>query len=151
MGQGQGTVPQLEIPLYRGLTTRLVTRTFTRQQWKIIGKSSNSLHFHNSEHNRHIYTLYSGHYCTKERSLLALRGKLFLFCGNYWGHAFSLTSLSRKRRKGRYYFLIDHDFCLRVTKHDTSSQLRTETASSFYFRQKYYPQISWNWLNLSVR
>ena len=47
-----------------------------------------------------------GHYCVKKRSLAALRGKSLLIC---WGHAVSLTSLSRKSRKRWCYFVIDYD------------------------------------------
>ena len=32
-GHGQGTAAQLSIPLYGGLTTRLLTQTFTRQPY----------------------------------------------------------------------------------------------------------------------
>ena len=32
-----------------------------------------------------------------------------LFSSNCWGHAFSLTSLSKPSRKGRYYFVSDRD------------------------------------------
>ena len=50
--------------------------------------------------------LYLGSYRANKWSLAAVWSKTLCNC---WGHAFSLTSLSRKSRKGRCYFLIERD------------------------------------------
>ena len=62
-------------------------------------------------------------YHANKQSLADLQGKSFLFSGNCRGHAFSLTSLCRKSRKGWCYFVSDRD-SPRAAKHEAFSQTK---------------------------
>ena len=90
----------------------------------------------NEGHDRypHMPTLHSGHYRAKKQSLVALWGKPFLFGGNCSDHAFSLSSLSRKSRKGRSTFVIDRDLAKELPNMKFFSKQRKQIASSFHLR-----------------
>ena len=83
-------------------------------KWCINPLNPNSVYirliFTSCERERSIYlpALHSGPYRTTKRSQAALGVNPFLFSG-CWGHVFSLTSLSKQSRKGRYYFVSDRD------------------------------------------
>ena len=90
------------------------------------------LFFTSCEVNRRIYMsmLHLCHYRMNKRSLVALRAN---HCGNcLLRPRFSLTSLSRKSRKGRCYFVTDRDL---VNGCQMGFKRMKQMASSFHLRQ----------------